>query len=201
MYMLMHSYWGIFYWENILSGCGVKPSVLRQPIDVCHIRVHLKKQYDLKKKEFTLTASSASFMSNLHHHHIDCWSRTRRRKKSSRRALCFLLWGCVVLCLPKPPPHHIPELTTTEFARAVHGAWKQTGAAMSHNPKVCFSWFSLFPNLDFQIFCLLHQKVSNFEHFLFYENGGWVYVHILYCSNERCCVGFWYDLGFVWFLN
>ena len=28
-----------------------------------------------------------------------------------------------------------------------------------------------------------------------------VYVHILYCSNERCCVGFWYDLGFVWFLN
>uniref|UniRef100_A0A7N2LLA8 Uncharacterized protein n=1 Tax=Quercus lobata TaxID=97700 RepID=A0A7N2LLA8_QUELO len=40
------------------------------------------------------------------------------------------------LCLPKPPPHHTPKLTATEFAGAVRGAWKHTGAAMSHDPKV-----------------------------------------------------------------
>ena len=43
------------------------------------------------------------------------------------------------LCLPKPPPHHTPKLTATEVAGAVHGAWKHTGAAVSHDPKVFFS--------------------------------------------------------------
>nr|POF14488.1 putative lrr receptor-like serine/threonine-protein kinase [Quercus suber] len=57
------------------------------------------------------------------------------QRKSSRHALCFLLWGCAILCLPKPPPHHIPKLTATEFVGAVRGAWKQTGAAVSHDPK------------------------------------------------------------------
>ncbi|KAF3962695.1 hypothetical protein CMV_012825 [Castanea mollissima] len=37
--------------------------------------------------------------------------------------------------LPKPPPHHTPKLTTTEVAGAVRGAWKHTGAAVSHDPK------------------------------------------------------------------
>ena len=73
------------------------------------------------------------------------------RRKSSRRALCFLLWGYAVLCLPKPP-HHTPKLTAREVAEAVHGAWKHTGAAVSHDLKICFSWFSLFPNLDFELF-------------------------------------------------
>ncbi|XP_050241398.1 uncharacterized protein LOC126690333 [Quercus robur] len=59
-----------------------KTSVLRQPIDVCHIRVHLKKQYELKnKKEFTLTASSASFTPFLRFLHAE----------------------------PPPPPHRSPE--------------------------------------------------------------------------------------------
>uniref|UniRef100_A0A7N2LSI5 Uncharacterized protein n=1 Tax=Quercus lobata TaxID=97700 RepID=A0A7N2LSI5_QUELO len=63
--------------------------------------------------------------------------------RCSRRALCFLLWGCAVLCLPKPPLHHTPELTATEFAGAVHGAWKQTGAAVSHDPKLCLGILEL----------------------------------------------------------
>nr|POF14487.1 hypothetical protein CFP56_15366 [Quercus suber] len=58
-----------------------------------------------------------------------------RRRKSPRHALYFLLWGCAVLCLPKPPPHHTLKLTTTEFVGVVRGAWKQTGAAVSHDPK------------------------------------------------------------------
>ena len=42
------------------------------------------------------------------------------------------------LCLPKPPPHHTPKLTAIEVVRAVRGAWKHTGATVSHNPKVFF---------------------------------------------------------------
>ena len=42
------------------------------------------------------------------------------------------------LCLPKPPPHHTQKLTATEVVGAVRGAWKHTGAAMSHDPKVFF---------------------------------------------------------------
>ncbi|KAF3956459.1 hypothetical protein CMV_018406 [Castanea mollissima] len=91
----------------------------------------------------TLTASSASS------HHSSASSLPSRRtsttatqiagaegfRRSSRRALCFLLWGCAVLCLPKPPPHHTPELSSTEFAGAVRRAWKQTRAAVNHDPK------------------------------------------------------------------
>nr|XP_023908042.1 uncharacterized protein LOC112019757 [Quercus suber]POF16225.1 hypothetical protein CFP56_47841 [Quercus suber] len=75
--------------------------------------------------------TSASFTPSLHHRHTDCRSRTISKKiEFSPSPL-----GCVVLCLPKPPPHHTPELTATEFAGAVRGAWKQTGAAVSHAPK------------------------------------------------------------------
>ena len=137
--------------------------------------------------------TSASFTPNLHHRHIDHWSRTISKKKEF--LLCPLL-PPLGLCRPL-----LAQTSTTPHTEA----HRHRGTVVSHDPKVCFSWFSLFPNLDFElgvrIFCLLHQNVSNFEHFLYYENGGWVYVHILYCSNERCCVGFWYDLGFVWFLN
>ncbi|KAK9992891.1 hypothetical protein SO802_022594 [Lithocarpus litseifolius] len=38
-------------------------------------------------------------------------------------------------------PHHTPELTATEFAGAVRGAWKQTGAAVSHDPKMILAVF------------------------------------------------------------
>ncbi|XP_065621143.1 uncharacterized protein LOC136063989 [Quercus suber] len=62
-----------------------------------------------------------------------------RRRKSSRHALCFLLWGCAVLYLPKLPPHHTPKLTATKFVGVVCGAWKQTEAAMSHDPKFSLS--------------------------------------------------------------
>ena len=48
-------------------------------------------------------------------------------------------------------PHHTLELTATEFVGAVCRAWKQTRAIVSHDTKVCFSWFSLFPNLDFEL--------------------------------------------------
>nr|POE69599.1 hypothetical protein CFP56_14405 [Quercus suber] len=40
------------------------------------------------------------------------------------------------LGLPKPPSHHTPKLTAIEVAGAVRGAWKHTGAAVSHDPKV-----------------------------------------------------------------
>ena len=74
------------------------------------------------------------------------------RRKSSRRAHWFLFWGCAVLCLPKPPPHHTPSHTATQVTGAVRGACKHTGATASYDPTVCFSWFSLSPNLDFEWF-------------------------------------------------
>ena len=163
-------------------------SVLHQPMRPCHhIRVQLSQQYNLKKKknisrsQLPLLPSRHSFLlissftPNLHHRH------------TNRCSHLFLH------AEPPPPPHTATqiavllssftpnlhhrhtdcpsELTATNFAVAVRGAWKQTEAAVSHDPKVCFSLFSLFPNLDFelgvQIFCLLHRKVPNFEHFLF----------------------------------
>ena len=64
--------------------------------------------------------------------------------------------------------------------------------------------------LDFCELCkngcldFLFASLESFKFWAFpflWERRVRVYVHILYCSNERCCVGFWYDLGFVWFLN
>ena len=152
------------------------------------------------------SASSASFTPNLHHRHTNRRSRTILKKKEF--SLCPLL---PPLALFRPL---LAQTSTTPHTKAHHhrGHWSCAWSLetyQSHRESrskgFFFSWFSLFPNLDFElgvrIFCLLHQKVSNFEHFLFDEDGGWVYVHILYCSNERCCVEFWYDMGFVWFLN
>ena len=162
-----------------------------------HVRYHLSQQYNLrkKKKHFTLTHSQlpllpsrhsalliSSFTPNLHHRHTLPHKSLFSSLPSCRTATQIV----VLLSSFMPNLHHRhtnrpPELTATNFAGAVRGAWKQTGAAVSHDPKVCFSWFSLFPNLDFELgvwnFCLLHRKVSNFEHFLFDENGGWVYFH------------------------
>ena len=124
-------------------------------------------------------AFTSSFTPNLHHRHTDHRSRTISRKKEFSSCPLLPPLGCAVFCLPKPPPHHTLESNNFEEEEFV-GAWKQIGAAVSHDPKVCFSWFFLFPNLDFElgvrIFCLLHRKVSNFEHFLFYENKGWVLI-------------------------
>ena len=109
-------------------------------------------------------AFTSSFTPNVHNRHTGRRSRMISRKKEFS---------------PKPPPHHTPEQNNFEEEEFA-GAWKQIVAAVSHDPKVCFSWFSLFPNLDFElgvrIFCLLHRKVSNIEHFLFDENGGWVLI-------------------------
>ena len=93
-------------------------SVLRQPINSCHVDSQPLQTQRTKKE-------NQCFHCFLHHRHTD-----RRSRKSSRRA---------VLCLPKPPPHHTPKLTAIEVAGAVRGAWKHTGAAVSHDPKVCFS--------------------------------------------------------------
>ena len=90
-------------------------SVLRQPINSCHVDSQPLQTQRTKKENQCF----------LHHRHTD-----RRSRKSSRRA---------VLCLPKPPPHHTPKLTATGVAGAVRGAWKHTGAAVSNDPKVCFS--------------------------------------------------------------
>ena len=63
-------------------------------------------------------------------------TKTKLRKTHSPQTKASSLFH---LCLPKPPPHHTPKLTATEFAKAVHGAWKQTGAVVSHDPNVRFS--------------------------------------------------------------
>ena len=62
----------------------------------------------------------------------------------SRRTSTTTTQIAVLLSSFTPNFHHRhidrpPELTATNFAGAVRGAWKQTGAAVSHNPKVCFS--------------------------------------------------------------
>ncbi|KAM3700957.1 hypothetical protein ACJW31_05G137400 [Castanea mollissima] len=60
--------------------------------------------------------------------------------------LCFssspqtLIWIAVLLASFTPNLHHrhtdrLPELTATDFAGVVHGAGKQTRAAVSHDPK------------------------------------------------------------------
>ena len=95
------------------------------------------------------------------------------------------------------PPQSLPELCV-ELGNKPEPPWATIQRFVFHDFPFSPIWIL---NWVFRFFCLLHRKVSNFEHFLFDENGGWVYVHILYCSNERCCVGFWYDLEFVWFLN
>ena len=146
----------------------------------------MKKENQPSEKAHAFT--SASFRPNLHHRHTDRRSRTISRKKEFSPCPLLPPLGCVVFCLPKPPPQHTLEPNNFEEEEFV-GAWKQTGAAVSHDPKVCFSWFSLFPNLDFElgvwIFCLLHRKVSNLSISFFMRTKG----------------VFWYDLGFVWFLN
>ena len=161
-----------------------------------HVRNHLSLQYNLRKKTF----HAQSFL--CFPHAIPLFSSLPSRLTSTTATYRHTN-RCSHLFLHTKPPHTAtqivvllssftpnfhhrhtdrpPELTATNFAEAMRGAWKQTVAAVSHDPKVCFSWFSLFPNLDFELgvrnFCLLHRKVSNFEHFLFDENGGWVYFH------------------------
>nr|POE52370.1 hypothetical protein CFP56_66431 [Quercus suber] len=92
-----------------------KTSVLRQPIDSCHV----------DNIKFPLKSLSK---------HTENRERRKNSDKSSPPQPSLFH-----LCLPKPPPHHTPKLTATEVAGAVRGAWKHTGAAVSHDPKVCFS--------------------------------------------------------------
>nr|POE62167.1 hypothetical protein CFP56_66652 [Quercus suber] len=130
--------------ENIASEVGVESVFYASQLKIAtwktlsshlnpypnRLQTKRRKQPSPQTKAHALTsASSASFTLNLHHRHTD-----RRSRKSSRHAL-FFLWGCVILCLPKPQPHHTQELTATELAGAVCGAWKQTGVAVSHDPK------------------------------------------------------------------
>ncbi|KAK7846319.1 hypothetical protein CFP56_008109 [Quercus suber] len=51
------------------------------------------------------------------------------------------------LGLPKPPPHHTPKLTATEVSGAVRGAWKHTGAAVSHDPKALVDYLPVLLGL------------------------------------------------------
>ena len=98
-----------------------KTSVLRQPIDSCHVdnrinpspnrqkahAIHLRqKPLDKSSRHSPLLPLLPSCRTSISATQIAGVERFRRRK-SSRRALCFLLWGCAVLCLPKIPPHHI----------------------------------------------------------------------------------------------
>ena len=91
-------------------------------------------------------------------------TKTELRKTHSPQTKASSLFH---LYLPKPPPHHTPKLTATEFAKAMHGAWKQTGAVVSHDPNVRFSWFSLFPNWDFEL-------LMGFSGFMGFFGASWI---------------------------
>ena len=137
-----------------MSGAGVKPVFYASLLKITtwktltsHLKSLSKQQTPNKTKKETqpkLTPSplpscrTSSFTPNLHHRLTDCRSRTILRKKEFLLCPLHPPLGCAVLCLPKPPPHHTPEqndFKEEEFTEA----WKQTGVAMSHNPKVCFS--------------------------------------------------------------
>ena len=98
-----------------------KTSVLRQPIDSCHVdnrsnpspnrqkahAIHLRqKPSDKSSRHSPLLPLLPSLRTSIATTQI-AEVEPFRRRKSSRRALCFHLWGCAVLCLPKIPPHHI----------------------------------------------------------------------------------------------
>ena len=110
-----------------------KTSVLRQPIKNRHMEntnFTLKSSLqttDSKQNEERNPAKAhaftSSFTPNLHHRHTDRRSRMISRKKEFS---------------PNPPPHHTPEQNNFEEEEFA-GAWKQIGAAVSHDPKVCFS--------------------------------------------------------------
>ena len=119
-----------FCFEKTLGQAWHKTLVLRQPIDVCHVRlIHLKKQNDFKKKK---KKKSSCLQPLLPSHRSpllpSCRTSTTatqivrverfQRRKSYRCALCFLLWGCVILACPNlhhtthriTPPHRSPKL-------------------------------------------------------------------------------------------
>ena len=126
-----------------------KTGVLRQPIDASHVDnikfppKSLSKHTENRERRNNSDKSSPPQPSLLHlcllnppPHHTPELTATEFagavRENELRKPIFHL-------CLPKSPPHHTPKLTATEVAGAVRGAWKHTGASVSHDPKVCFS--------------------------------------------------------------
>ena len=112
-----------------------------------------------------LVQTSTTPHTGSHRHRVrwSCaWERIKKTHSPQTKASSLFH-----LCLPKPPPHHTPKLTAKEVVGIVRGAWKHTGAAVSHDPKVCFSWFSLFPNLDFKL-------LMGFSRFIGFFGASWI---------------------------
>ncbi|XP_050281763.1 uncharacterized protein LOC126722664 [Quercus robur] len=102
-----------------------------------------------------------------------------------------IAWGCAVLCLPKPPPHHTPELTATEFAGAVRGAWKQTGAAVSQRPKGGSTLADLQQALEDYLPVLL-GLVKDGSHLQYKVQFVWVNQED--DAEETCMSNAWYEV-------
>ena len=78
---------------------------------------NLKKQNDYKKKKKKkVHAHSLCFLHAVHlcflHAHRSPEQNDFEEERvlavpSTSSNLCFLLWGCAILCLPEPPPHQI----------------------------------------------------------------------------------------------
>ena len=125
-----------------------KTGGLRQPIDASHVDnikfppkslfKHTENRERRKNSDKSLPPQPSLFhlcLPNPPPHHTPELTATEFagavRENELRKPIFHL-------CLPKPPPHHTPKLTATEVAGAVRGAWKHTGAAVSHDPKVFF---------------------------------------------------------------
>ena len=125
-----------------------KTCVLRRTIDSCHVdnphksHCHRERRKNSDKSSLSQPSLFHLCLPNPPPHHtpeLTATEFTRAVRENELRKPIFHL------CLPKPPPHHTLKLTATEVAGVMLGAWKHTGAAMSHDPKVFFNDFPFSP--------------------------------------------------------
>ena len=111
-----------------------------------------------------------------------------RGRKSSRRALCFLLW--VVSSFACPNLHH-----TTHWSRTI--SKKKSSSELGNKPEPPWAMIQRFVFHDFPFSPIW---ISNwvFRFFVCFI-GKFQILSISFFMRTKG--GFWYDLGFVWFLN
>ena len=94
----------------------------------------------------------------------------------------------------------------------MRGAWKHIGAALNHDSKVFFSWFSFFPNLDFELLMGLYGFMGFFGAswiiygFFFLQYFGFKLIwkascfNIYRCSKRQHRIRIWVPKFLLWWI-